>query len=384
MAPRTKQTAVRNKRIFASDLHISLIPQLPPGKFDYTWPDRKDTEALANFLKDLNGRPDVEEVIFIGDLFDNWVIPVDVEPPTLDQIITSRIEAGDPVLQALLSLCRNPDIRVVCLPGNHDMELTAAVVEKYFGNSKNPKERMIFGGTAVWNSGSSVYRSSRLRAEHGSAHAMFNAPDPINSPGSRLPLGYFISRAVATKTYNTGQGDRHWWTYIDDILEAVGPDKFVPCVFEAVLEEACLSLETPIRMPSREDREVWVCARDIADKYRNLYEQWKERLGAGIAFKSILAEIGYLDDAADRLCKKNDTNVVVFGHSHDWELDRDSWFVDDRIYANCGTWCDSSDKKPWTYVEIETQRERNERRVRVCQWTELGRSELLKEERVNL
>ncbi|MBA4417180.1 MAG: hypothetical protein C0392_04625 [Syntrophus sp. (in: bacteria)] len=377
--------ANRNKRVFISDAHISHIPTLEKGKYDYTWLQQKDAEVLTNFLKHLNGLPDVEEIVFIGDLFDNWVIPVDVVPPTIDEIITLRKEKGDPVIQALIDLCQNPAIRVVCLPGNHDMELTPGVVEKHFkkNNTKAQGPGMIFGGTAAWNSGSSVYRSSRLRAEHGSAHAMFNAPDPINSPGSRLPLGYYISRVVATRTYNTGHGDRHWWTYVDDILEAVGPDKLALCAFEAVLEETGLSPDTEIFMPQRNGQPVTVTARQISQKYQNLYSQWQERAGVGIALKSILAEIGYLDDAADRLCKKNDTNIVVFGHSHDWVLDKDSWFVDERIYANCGTWCDSPEK-PWTYVEIETLRNTTKRFARVQQWMGDKPGETLKEEQVGL
>jgi UDP-2,3-diacylglucosamine pyrophosphatase LpxH len=374
----------RNKRVFISDTHISHIPVLGPGKYDYTWLQQSDAMAFTNFLKYLNNQPDVEEIILIGDLFDNWVIPVNVEPPTIDDIITSRKANGDPVMQALTDLCQNPDIRVVCLPGNHDMELTPGVIEKHFkNNSKAQGPGMIFGGTGAWNSGSSVYRSSRLRAEHGSAHAMFNAPDPINNPGSRLPLGYYISRVVATKYYNTGHGDRHWWTYVDDILEAVGPDRLAASAFEAVLEEAGLSFNTKIVMPSRNGQPVTITAQEVKDKYQNLYTQWQERVGVGIALKSILAEIGYLDDAADRLCKKNDTNIVVFGHSHDWVLDKDSWFVDDRIYANCGTWCDSPEK-PWTYAEVETLRGSNQRIVRVQEWKGDTPGGTLKEEQVNL
>ena len=351
----------KNKRIFISDVHISDIPQIAPGKYDYTWLQEKDAEAFVNFLKYLNARQDIEEVIFIGDLFDNWVVPVNMEPPTIDEIITKRKAKKDPVIQALVSLCKNSNIRVVCMPGNHDMELTREVVEKHFN-------KMVFGGTDAWNAGSSVYRSSRLRAEHGSAHAMFNAPDPFNNPGARLPLGYYISRVVATKTHNTGHGNRYWWTYVDDMLEMVGPERFASCVFEAVLEEARLSLDTEISMPKLNNKSVKINAREISDKYANLYDQWKERAGAGIAFKAILAEIGYLDDAADRLCKKNDTNTVVFGHSHDWVLDKDTWFVENRVYANCGTWCDSP-KKPWTYVEIETLRDDKKRWISVHEWT---------------
>jgi hypothetical protein len=135
------------------------------------------------------------------------------------------------------------------------MDLTEDVINTHFSISKS-QQGIIFGGTKIWNAGMSIYRSSRLLAEHGSAHAMFNAPDPVNNPGSRLPLGYFISRVLATKTYNTGHQDRHWWTYVDDILEVVGPDKLAHCVFEAVLEEADLSLETQIEMPKRNGQTV--------------------------------------------------------------------------------------------------------------------------------
>lgn len=376
----------RNKRIFLSDVHISTIPEIEPPKHDYTWLQQKDADAFTNFLKYINARQDVEEVIFIGDLFDNWVIPHNINPPTIDEIITERKRKNDPVIQALFDLCQNPDIRVVCLPGNHDMDLTQDTVRAHFGNEKNEKGGMIFGGTAFWNAGSSVYRSSRLLAEHGSAHAMFNAPDPSNDPGSRLPLGYYISRIVATRTYNTGHGDRHWWTYTDDMLEMIGPEKFAPAVFEAIMEEAKLDLDTTeFSMPKRNGQNVSIKAKEISERFQNLYDQWKERVGAGIAFKSVLAEIGYLDDAADRLCKKNDTNIVIFGHSHDWVLDKDTWFVDDRIYANCGTWCDSPGKK-WTYVEIETIRGKggNKRFVSVYEWTGKDSGKILKRDEVSL
>ena len=205
---------------------------------------------------------------------DDWVYPVDMVPPSLESIVKSPINKK--IVQALKKICKNKNIKALYLPGNHDMGVNIELIEKNFPG-------MIFGGTALYDS---VYRSSRLRAEHGSAYAMFNAPDATNSPGARLPLGYFISRVVATKSRNTGSTDRHYWTY-----------------------------------------------------------------GAGVAFKAMMAEIGFLGNLADRLCKKNDTNVVIFGHSHDWKLDKDKWFVDDRIYANCGTWCD--DSKPYTWVESQ-------------------------------
>jgi len=70
--------------------------------------------------------------------------------------------------------------------------ITKEILDNYFPG-------IIFGGSASYKS---VYSTSRLRAEHGSAYAMFNAPDPINNPGNRLPLGYFISRVFSLFSNN--------------------------------------------------------------------------------------------------------------------------------------------------------------------------------------
>jgi UDP-2,3-diacylglucosamine pyrophosphatase LpxH len=366
----------KNKRVFVSDVHISVRANdgIAGGKHPYTWLKPEDEKAFVGFLGYLNGRDDVEEVVFIGDLFDNWVVPHDMEPPSMEDILKMR--KNDEVVKALGGLGGKGNFKVVCLPGNHDQLLTQGVLNTYFPN-------MVFGGTNTWNAGTSVYRSSRLRAEHGSAHAMFNAPDPQNDPSRRLPLGYYISRVLATKTYQTGHEDRHWWTYADDMLELMGPEQLPCCVFQAILGEANLPADVDITINGPGGRPEKINATKISADYKDLYGQWKERLGAGIAFKSVVAEIGYLDDAADRLCKKNDTNIVIFGHSHDWELDKDSWFVDDRIYANCGCWCDKP--KPYTYAEVETKRKENERWVRVLEWKAKDQSaKLLKEECVNL
>ncbi|MHC4527977.1 MAG: hypothetical protein ACYS29_08880, partial [Planctomycetota bacterium] len=93
---------------------------------------------------------------------------------------------------------------------------------------------------------------------------------------------------------------------------------------------------------------------------------WKETRGSGVAFKAMMAEVGFLGNLADRFCKASDTNIVVFGHSHDCKLDKDEWRVSERIYANCGTWCD--EKKPCTWVESQKDRDKRRHFVRVMDW----------------
>lgn len=360
------------KRIYISDVHMNAGRGIKPkaGKHPYEWLDEVGADRLAEFLKYINNNPsEVKEIILLGDLMDNWVYPVDEIPPTFQEIIDADINRN--IVQELKTLSQNKELSILYFPGNHDMGLTKEDIDRNFPG-------MVFGGKAAYDS---AYRTSRLHAEHGSAYAMFNAPDAFNSPGSRLPLGYFISRIVATREYETGISKRHYWTYADDILEILGPQKLAASLFEAVLEEAGLFESTEIKMQSKGGKEIKILAREVKEKYSSLYDQWKEHYGRGVAFKAIMAEIGYLGDIADNLCKKSDTTVVILGHSHDWELDKDKWFVDDRIYANCGTWCD--DEKPSTYVETEKDKDNKMHIVRVMEWKD-NKIKCLKEEKVSL
>lgn len=348
-----------DKRIYVSDVHMGAGRSLDKPNV-YDWLGRKEAIEFAGFLTYLADRIDVSEVILLGDTMDNWVCPVDEAPPTFDEIL--KAGHNKEIVKNLKALTEKK--KVLYLPGNHDMQVTEKLISEYF-------PEIVFGGKA---GNKSSYRTSRLVAEHGSSYAMFNAPDPINSPGKRLPLGYYISRIAATKTVKTGDSNRHWWTYFDDILELLGPQKLPQSAFEAILEEAGLNDDTKIQMKAfdsnvpNDDQKSFIKASDIKHKYANLYEQWESHYEKGMAFKAVMAEIGYLGDIADNLCKKGDTNIVIFGHSHDSELDKDSWFTDDRIYANCGAWCDED--KPSSFVETEKDTATNRYNVRLFDWKE--------------
>ena len=390
---------MEKKRVYIADIHMNAGRGFKPpkGKHPYEWLGPNEAKRFAKFLEYLNDPgTGVQEVVIIGDLMDDWVYPHDKEPPSLHEIMDAPINYE--IVHALNELCKNEKINVVYLPGNHDMGVTSDLINEKF-------KGMTFGGLTLHNS---VYRTSRLRAEHGSAHALFNAPPVRYCAGTQLPLGYFISRVVATKARDTGDAKRHYWSYADDLLEMVGPQKMAACVFEAVLEEAGLNENTKIVMLEKngkaktgkktgktksatigqgkkknngDDGEVSITAGEVKERYANLYDQWEEYNGKGSGFRAVMAEIGLLGRVADRLCTQGDTNIVVFGHSHDWKLDKDAWFVPDRIYANCGTWCD--DEKKCTWVESQKDRDKGRHFVRVMDWNN-GKPDKLAEANVAL
>lgn len=365
------------KRVFVSDIHInegrshanakkSNSKKGKAKKHPYEWLGKKEVKRFAEFLAYMNQQDDISEFILLGDALDDWVYPVDEVPPSLEDILAAPI--NEPIMKQFKIMSKNK--RVVYLPGNHDMGMTAEILHRHLPD-------MAFGGSAMRDS---VYRTSRLRAEHGSAHAMFNAPMPPSYDGARLPLGYYISRVVAFRERETGNKDRHYWAHAIEQLFKYGPQTLASYVFEVVLSEAGLSGDTEIIMPEAAGQKRSITAAEVTERYRNLYEQWEKLHGPGQAFKAILAEVGQLGILADGLCQQSDTNIVIFGHSHDWKLDKDSWFVDERLYANCGTWCEED--RPCTYVQTEKNDGKRTHRVKVFKWAD-QKPELLDEEEIS-
>jgi UDP-2,3-diacylglucosamine pyrophosphatase LpxH len=345
----------RDKRIFISDVHLGMkVGQLPGGKYDYTWLKDNAANDLTLFLQYLNIATDVSEVILLGDIFDDWLCPVDRQPPTMRELIASH--QNEPIITALQTLARNPNLRVIFLPGNHDMSMTAEILAAFFPG-------MILGGLAK---NDCAYRSSRLLAEHGSAHALFNAPDYANARTTGLPLGYFLTRVVTTRAYNTGHDKESPMTIIKGLIDAAGHDKFAEASLDAVLDEAGLSLATSIKMPSG-GPESEITAQTVRARYGSVYQQWIAARGTIVAVNGILAEVKELGFIADSLCTKGDTNVVIFGHSHEAKIERrispaGYYFV----YANCGAWCDKD--HPRTYVETEKNRDNRTQTIRLVEW----------------
>lgn len=359
------------KRVFISDLHMGYQETQPaPGEFPYVRLKGDGTKAAADFFRWVRESGEFFELVLLGDILDRWCYPVDVFPPSYDQIADAP--ENREITRELRNLAQTSGITVTYLPGNHDQDMDRATVNRLFPG-------MVFLGDAP---GHGVFKRGRLRAEHGNVYSLFNAPDPVNEPKSRLPLGYFVERIWATHARKTGiehHSGLGWFRYIDDLFRCSGPKTISSCAFEMFLREAGLDLDTIIvGVPGEFDSSGKVTARRIRDLYQHLFEQrdsagpdetGRTALGALFADKS-------LGRVADDLCHPGETNLVIFGHSHEAELDRDWLFVEDRIYANCGAWCDAA--RPRTFIVTEEDAPQDRHIVRQRSW-EHGTSKLLKE-----
>ena len=103
--------AERNTLVFVSDLHMNIDAS-------YAWL-KTNAPPLAAFINDVNGREDVAELVILGDMLDDWIETVENEPHTFQDVLSSSNNAE--VVAALQAICRNPDIRVTYVTGNHDL-----------------------------------------------------------------------------------------------------------------------------------------------------------------------------------------------------------------------------------------------------------------------
>ena len=327
----------KSKRIFISDIHLGLDT---PYDWFKTKRHRKSVEAFLDYAADPGNN--VKDVIFLGDLFENWLSPIDTIPPAISDIISYNNWFVTKVQQCLKTVNN-----VFYIVGNHDMLVTKADIAPFSIklNGKVKHMNLIH-----------KYNSGLLYAEHGSKFGMFNAIDKAHDPAHGIPLGYFISRLVAgRKDYTSPLNLIH---YIDDILECTFTTQTIAqSIIEALMESSPepLNLDSVVMMPQgRRD----LTLEEVKNKYQNLFDNWVNQHNFRYAINAIGADGGSLNWFAKRICKRYDRKVVVFGHTHGPMLEKDRFFFGDGwCYVNSGNCCpDLTDKSARsTFVEVDKQ-----------------------------
>lgn len=340
------------RKIFISDVHIGA------GRFgvkkaayphEWDWLSDKETQNFVKFLEFLRDRypHEIHEIVLIGDIFDNWVFPHDQVPPTMEELIAQPKNVQ--VVDALNALADKH--RVFYVPGNHDSHATREFMSRHFKKITYCPEKFVDG---------------RLVAEHGHRYALFNAPPFFSENFYGLPIGYFISRIEATRKGKTNQGGRSYRSYLDDFLEMMGPATLPQSVLEAVLEETGLGDDAEFKVKTKSGDVVAISAAEVKERYRSVYEDWPDQVVSKP--RAVFAELDRLGPIADMLCKHGKHKVCIFGHSHKGEVDKDAWFVDDRIYANTGFWCGAR----CTFVETGKVDGDKAYQVRLMRWRGAG------------
>ncbi|MBP1638921.1 MAG: putative metallophosphoesterase [Bacteroidetes bacterium] len=359
---------MEKKRVFLSDLHMNDERSLcyPDAEHHYGWLTREEAQAIASFLSYVAGCNDVAEVILLGDVVDTWVCPVHLQPQTFEGIFTAQQNVC--VVEQLKQLI-SKGIKLTYVIGNHDLLLTDEILQQYIPGINFIRDKDTLLG---------YYGEGKLRGEHGNRYAMFNAPDADNGMPTKLPLGYFISRIVATKVSKVKENIHAFADSQHDLLTVEDKMSLPESVVDVVLLYSGVDENDPIIMPDGTS----VTAKQVKEQYAALYRQWVKKYGPDKAFQAALAELGYLGYAADELSKEKNLSIVLFGHTHIEKIEENPLSLPQHIYANTGTWCESP-KHPFSYVETQQDEQNTCQHVRLMNWVN-NKPVTIEEKRISL
>jgi UDP-2,3-diacylglucosamine pyrophosphatase LpxH len=354
--------------VFISDIHLS-------ADANTSWIN-EHIEPLADFLITLNARNDIAELVILGDLLDDWMVPIDDAPSTFQQILTATHNA--PVVTALQKICDNPFIKVTYVTGNHDLlsfqPQAKALIESTFSGIVISSEDPGLGDYTIDNV---------LWAEHGHRYSLFNSPDIWSHSGSHLPLGYFVTRLVASQSEANGT----LYTSPDIIEQFVNRnlkglpksadrDLLIAAIFDAIALWAGKGPGDKFIMDGKDKFVKNPTVAGITRMYSPIMTNWSGRQNIVLPDMALLNEVGYMINSALLLLSMPTRikqyypftpRIVLFGHTHKaffWQ--RIGW--PSAIYVNTGTWIDG---KPMTWVEVDIQDLRfNRRSYTVSLWYE--------------
>ncbi len=349
----------RTKRIFISDLHLNdqrSYEVLPNYNYPYFWISPERTALLANFLeKEILESDDVKDLVILGDLFDQWVVPT-IPAPNVNFDAVYHNPKNKGVVENLQRIIDAGEINVYYAPGNHDLLLDKAAIEGYFPGIKFCEGDQAYVG---------VFLEDGIGAEHCSQYNFFCAPNPGHPNDHYLPTGFFLSRFGAEEKAHKEDSPNVLKIIEDFVKNHFKPDDptFVQDMLLSVGESVGLKPHSEITLDGIGNFGQQKTVQQVADMYSDAITRWNQLKPNGLsAVEAISTEItGYSGFANTMYYREGKARVVVFGHTHHamlqgYSVDRDGipHKVEENgcsyIYANSGTWIDNH---PCTFIQTE-------------------------------
>lgn len=103
---------------------------------NYSW-FGKNAAALEDFLNFIKNNQEVKELVILGDLFDEWMVPYEFSPFDSAVNITNSKEyfhaianstVNKPVFDKMQEIISEGEIDIIYVPGNHDMLITQEIL----------------------------------------------------------------------------------------------------------------------------------------------------------------------------------------------------------------------------------------------------------------
>ncbi len=371
--PLWQAESTRNKVVVISDLHLGV--------------DDKISETVANraylvdFLKRIQLTKDVRELVIGGDFLDDWFLPLSYPTYSDTQAFYSKAIKNNQTVFDELNKAMDKGIKVVYVPGNHDMLLASDTLKKAL-----PK--IVFVGA----DGLGTYITGdrqEIAIEHGNRYDIFSAPDTVDNKDltggkSILPPGYFYARIAASWVLQGMPPIKKDLPEITAVPGKTDTDQS-GAYLNYLLWNGTLNRFTNIE---RFDDKVFdlkiagfhgkYSAQDIYPVlqkdgtisspvlYKNFQRTWNERQTInGVNVKSSFIEAAtaavkgdstnYFPKQEDLQYAGKNIDIVVFGHTHYPLVEK---FDNGITVINDGTWIDKNTSYPTglsrTFVVIST------------------------------
>lgn len=303
--------------IVISDVHIGT-------NYPTCWYQAAVHEPYLATLLDwvIHNAASVKELVILGDLFDFWTYPPTMRPPTIQDIVQANPTILGPngkLAQVLDAL----DGRVKYLTGNHDMNVTQGDLNAV-GNPAGPHITLI-------NDPTYIDRDTNAQYTHGHYTTLFNAPDRFNTRFGGLPLGQFVTRAVAymveqhlktmpsgtTAADLPGQGssyDVDFSAFFRSIVPNVANPSLAKVFLDYVINYTGVPRDTPVVLQDGSSVPIG----QVGDVYENLWTQWEQQYGLLYTYKAAMADYdgSYMGWFSLMATFRSNVHATVMGHTH--------------------------------------------------------------------
>lgn len=372
-AGRPHSPETRAQIVIISDLHL--------GADDISSQMVHNRSALVDFLDQIRTSGDVKELVIDGDLLDEWALPLDYVIPRSQSAFVDAIAANNKtVIAAFNKIIEEGNIKVTCIPGNHDMLVGGSDLQRIFPGINLSGDEI--RGLGVYLTGV----QGEIAIEHGHRYDFYCSPDPVSNRDitrdntSILPPAYFFSRLHATSNVeghpaainplpqlpageaaNSQSGyylyARAWSQVLSNFpVKETFSEKVIKTRIDGYMEDYAINDLVPRPDPGTGRLEV--------NLYRGIQDNWGKRQEInGVPVKIPLQDAmvkasdpAFLDSQAGTQYFERDPSrrIVVFGHTHAAKLEPCTNLEGRKtIYANAGAWIDNGQGYPTlTYVVI--------------------------------
>ncbi len=351
--------ATRNKIVVISDLHLGIE--------DIYTETLQNRPLLINFLKRLQKTSDVRELVIAGDFLDTWYLPVYYPAYADENQFYRDVIANNQSLIDEFNNVIDSGIKLVYVPGNHDMTLEAEVLQEAMPKIIQARD---VKGLGAYYTGD----RDEIVIEHGHRYDAFSAPDTFTNAelcgndDTILPAGYIYARYGATWALEKKPKVAKNLPVVTDPGENASLDQKEAYAYYNILK-GFSELMTPYE--ALDEKIFFLRTAGFNDAYsyldfypieqdgiisapvlfKNIQRTWNNRQEAnGVKVFSTFPEaaLGALDHTYFYEQAKNqyfnnteeeDVDVVVFGHTHvpDYKVENNG-----KIYLNSGTWVDDN------------------------------------------